>query len=383
MNKVFALFLHDWRRKLLALGIAFLIWSWVEGQISYDQEVALTLAVNNSEIRSPNNLDLTVEVPRGWVLTEPLVGGTVPITLHCTSSEYDDFISRQCAATIKVEFEVEPISDKVSYPITHKDLKWLRQADADFLLAGVKGGQQLKSLLFQRIETKVLSPNERDVRIVGTPSDAHEAKPEEMEFLPNQITLTGPKVAMEKLNEQINDAHSSDGTLDASGLFSSINLSGSERATVTKSLRLAEEWTLHGISMEPERVMLKLPVRYRAVKPFQWLPDANSLIALPANDAASNGPWTMEAWEPTPWTATLTGIDDLSVEINAQWIEAHVELLIPMNNLDVNSLDRTDLPIKAHLFNFDNANEENFFRKHLVIQAKDPDSAKVTVTRNP
>jgi len=200
--------------------------------------------------------------------------------------------------------------------------------------------------------------------------------------VPSQITLTGPKLAMQRLNEQIDDTYSAGGTLETSGLFASMTLNGNERDTVTKSLRLDDRWTSRGISMDPERVMLELPVRLRQVKRFEWLPDATDLIALPANDLASNGPWTMEAWEPTRWVAELPDVES-DIELNAQWIEAHVELLLPMNTLNVNSLDRTPLPVKAHLFNFDNSEEEIFFRKHLVIHAKDPDSATVTVTRNP
>lgn len=382
MNKVTGFLLNDWRRKLLALGIAFLIWSWVEGQISSDREVTLILAVSKSEVRALNDFDLSVEVPQGWVLTDPPAGESVPITLHCTNSEYNDFISRQCAASISVAFDVDPIQDIVDYPITPKDFTWMRPSDAAFLLNGVKGGQQMQNLTFQRIETKVLSPRVRDVTIVSRPSKAHEAKVGEIVFVPSQITLTGPKLAMQRLNEQIDDTYSAGGTLETSGLFASMTLNGNERDTVTKSLRLDDRWTSRGISMDPERVMLELPVRLRQVKRFEWLPDATDLIALPANDLASNGPWTMEAWEPTRWVAELPDVES-DIELNAQWIEAHVELLLPMNTLNVNSLDRTPLPVKAHLFNFDNSEEEVFFRKHLVIHAKDPDSATVTVTRNP
>ncbi|MDA0666969.1 MAG: hypothetical protein O3A95_03280 [Planctomycetota bacterium] len=382
MNKLTGFLLHDWRRKLLAVGIAFLIWSWVDGQISFDQEVALRLSVGHSEDSEENNLILSVKVPPGWVLTDPPTGASMPITLHGTNSEFNDFKSRQCNASISVTFEGDPLQDIKEYPISPEDFTWVRPSDAAYLLSGAKGGKQMQNLTFQRIATQPLSPNDHDVTIVGKPSDAHEARVEDVRFIPNQITLSGPKLAMQKLNEQINDAHSANGTRESSGLFASVTLSGNERDNVTKSLRLAQEWTLRGISMEPEQVLLELPVRFLPVAPFPWLPSADDLIVLPANDLASNGPWTMEAYEPTRWTAGLPNVDT-DIEINAQWIEAHVELLLPMNTLNANSLDRTILPVRAHLFNFDDPEEEHFFRQHLVIRAEDPASATVTVTRNP
>lgn len=382
MNKVIGFLLFDWRRKLLAVGIAFLIWSWVEGQISSNREVSLSLLVSGSDIPESNNLYLSVEVPDGWVLTEPSIGEAVPITLHGTDSEYGDFISRQCTATLSVDFEVDPIQDIVDYPITPKDLDWTRPSDAAFLLNGVKGGQQFQNLTFQRIQTKVLSPTAREVAIVGNPSKAHDAKLAEIKFLPSQITLTGPKEAMQKLTGQIDDAHSPTGSLEYSGLFASMTLSGNERNTVTKSLRLAEEWSLRGIHMEPEQILLELPVRLAQVKPFDWLPDVEDLKVLHADDLASRGPWTMEAYVPTQWYIERSDIES-DFKVTQSWVDEHVVLLVPMNTLTEDSLDRTILPVKAHLFNFDNADEEEFFRKHLVIRAFDPESATVTVTRNP
>jgi len=382
MNRVTGLFLLDWRRKLLALGIGFLIWSWVAGQISVDRDVTLILTVSDSDVRDPSDFYLSVEVPEGWVLTDPPAGQSVRITLNGSNSEYNDFISRQCAASIGVDFDVDPIQDIVDYPVTPKNLVWVRPSDAAFLLNGVTGVQELQNLTFQRVQTKVLSPNVRDVTIVGKPSDAHDAKVNEMVFLPSQITLSGPKLAMQKLTAQIDDTYSANGSLENSGLFASMTLGGNERGTITKSLRLAKEWSKRGIQMEPRRVMLELPVRLREVKNFQWLPDASDLIVLPADDEASSGPWTIEASSPTQWIAEMPDMES-DLELNAQWIEAHVELLLHMNTLNVNSLDRTSLPIEANLYNFDDPAELSFFRKYLTIRPLDPGAATVTVTRNP
>ncbi|MFK5956598.1 MAG: hypothetical protein QM477_09160 [Planctomycetota bacterium] len=382
MNKVAGFFLMDWRRKLLALGIAFLIWSWVQGQIATDRNVDLTLVVSENAVRSLNHLELSIEVPEGWVLTDPPAGRTVPITLHGSNSELTDFITRQCAALLEVKFDADPLQDSVDFPVTPDDLEWLRPLDASFLLGGVKGGQQLQKLTFQRIAKEVLAPSFREVTIIGKPSEAHEARMESMVFLPSQITLTGPKRAMDQLMARINDAHSANGELETSGLFSTMILAGNERKNVTTSLHLAALWAKRGIKMDPPRVMAELPVGLRDPKSQTWLPDANDLILLPADDVASNGPWTMEPWVPTTWIAELPEVES-DLELNAQWVEEHVKLLLPMHTLNANSLDRTALPIEAHLFNFDDPAERDFYRKHLVIRPLDPDSATVTVTRNP
>ncbi|MHC4379747.1 MAG: YbbR-like domain-containing protein [Planctomycetota bacterium] len=381
MNRAGALFLHDWRRKLLALGIAFLIWSWVEGQIGIDQEIPLTLVTMGAEVRTPNDFELLIDTPDGWILTQPAPGEPVRIKLHGSTSEISDFRAQQCAASIRVRLDADPNQDLIDFPVTPKDLDWMRPRDAAYLLAGVNGAQQLQKLTFERVTESVVVLSPREVKVIGSPSEAHVARVEEMVFEPSQVTLTGPKFAMDQLAAKIDAAHTAAGALESSALLTPLHVDSQSRSDIRPSLALASDLLDFGIRMEPARVRVVLPIRLRAPASLNWLPDAADLKILPADDAASNGPWTVEPWVPTEWIAEMPDVD-ADLDLNQQWVQEHVALMLPMHTLTADALDRESLRIEARLFGLD-PDDLLFYQQHLVIRPLVPDSATVTVTRNP
>lgn len=381
MNRAAALFLTDWRRKLLALGIAFLIWSWVEGQIGIDQEIPLTLVAMDSEVRTPNDFELLVDTPEGWILTQPAPGEPVRIKLHGSSTEITDFRAQQCAASIRVRLDADPNQDLVDFPVTPKDLDWMRPSDAAYLLAGVNGTQQLQKLTFERLTETVVVLSPREVEVLGAPSETHVARVEEMTFEPSQVTLTGPKFAMDQLAAQIDAAHTTGGALDSSALLSPLQVDSQTRSDIRPSLSLSPVLNRLGISMDPPRVRVVLPIRLRDPETWTWVPDSADLKILEADDSLSNGPWTVEPWATTEWIAELPDVG-AGLELNGQWIREHVALMLPMHTLTADSLDRESLRIEARLFGLE-PDELHFYQQHLRIRPLVADSATVTVTRNP
>ncbi len=381
MNHIKSFFVEDWRRKLLAVGIAFLIWSWVEGQVGMDREVSLTLVLAEGEVRTPHDFELLVEAPEGWVLTEPASGESVPMKLHGSSSELTDFTTRQCAASIKVNLDTAANQDRIDFPLTPEKLQWMRPGDAAFLLRGVQGAQPLQKLTFERIDQAVIVLTHREVPIEGEPSQAHEAQPEKMRFEPSQVTLTGPKFAMEQLRNRIEEAHSANGSIENSGLLSPLTIGSSVRQDIRDSRSLAPDLLKRGIRMDPPRVLVELPIRLKDPTTQTWLPDTKDLIILPADDQASNGPWTIEPWVPTEWVAEMPDVES-DLELNRQWIREHIALLLPMHTLTADSLDRESLRIEARLFGL-SPEDLRFYQQHLRIHPLVADSATVTVTRTP
>ena len=381
MNRVTGFFLEDWRRKLLALGIAILIWSFVEGQIAIEDEVQLTLVVAEGEISTPEEFHLLVQAPEGWILTSPAAGESIPVRFRGSASELTEFRGNQCAASIRVAFTAEPNQDLYEYPLTPEDLDWMRPGDAAFLLQDVQGAQQLQSLTFERLDEQVVVLSFREVPVEGIPSSAHEAQPDEMSFEPSQVTLRGPKFAIEQLQARIEETHAASGELQNAELLRTLRIEGNTRSDIRANLSLHEDLARLGIRMEPALVKVRLPIRLKNPTSIRWLPEASDLIILPADDEASNGPWTPSDWIPTQWVAEMPDVES-DTDINLAWIRDHVSLILPMRNLTSASLDQEDLRIEVHLTGL-NDREFRFYREHLTIKPVEPESATVKVTRNP
>ncbi|MGB0953720.1 MAG: hypothetical protein ACPG31_10875 [Planctomycetota bacterium] len=381
MNRVTGFFLEDWRRKLLALGIAILIWSWVEGQIAVDEEIQLSLVVGNSEERTPEDFQLLVHPPDGWVLTSPAEGELIPIRLHGSASELTDFRGNQCAASIRIVFNADPNQDRFEYQVTPDKLDWMREGDAAFLLKGVQGAQQLQSLTFERLDDYLVVLSHLEVPVQGTPSTAHDARTDMMEFEPSQVTLSGPKFAIEQLKLKIDGVRTGRTELLNSSLLRPLRIEEEARSDIRAMLSLHDDIARLGIQMDPPMIRAKLPIRLKEREPERWTPEVSDLIIISADDEKSRGPWTYGSWVPSAWQVSMPDVE-VESELSRAWIREHIHLILPMNTLTADSLDEVDLRIEAALFGL-NPTEHAFYSKHLIIEPVDPKSATVKVTRTP
>lgn len=381
MNRVTGFFLEDWRRKLLALGIAILIWSWVEGQIAMEDEVQLALVVADDGKRTPDDFQLLIHPPAGWVLTSPAAGESILVRLHGSSSEITDFRGNQCSASLRVVFSADRNQDRFEYQVTPDELDWSREGDAAFLLKGVQGAQQLQSLIFERLDEHLVVLSHLELPIEGAPSMAHETRSDIMEFEPTQVTLRGPKSAVVQLKDRIDEVRSGRSERPNSSLLRPLRIEEDARTDIRAMLSLHEDVARMGIRMEPPMVGVKLPIRLKEQEPLTWMPEATDLIVINADDEKSNGPWTYGNWVPTEWKAYMPDVE-AKIELNHAWIREHVHLILPMNTLTADSLDEVDLRIEAVLFGL-SKEDHRFYSDHLIIEPVDTKSVTVKVTRTP
>ena len=68
--------------------------------------------------------------------------------------------------------------------------------------------------------------------------------------------------------------------------------------------------------------------------------------------------------------------------VTEAWVREHVVLVLPLNTLGPDSLDRTELDLVPVLTGL-SPEEQRSFAGELVIEPLDPDGWTVIVTRNP
>lgn len=380
MNRLRLILLSDWRRKLVALFFAVLLWGWLIGRIEVERDLLLRVAVTASDGITPNENELLVQVPKGWALITPEPDTAISIHLVGTPSVLKDFTARQCAARFQAVIPAGTTQDRIDISITPDKLDWMRPNDAAYLLDKVDGRQELQVLTFERVMEKnwILTASEQPVR--GQPSPVHELHPEEMRFTPNQVRLRGPKSVMTELMNQLDAAHSADGDIDHFDLLSSLTVESIARGDIRAVVHLHPSLSEKGLRMDPENVQVTLPVRLAQPVTIGWLPSPDALQVLQA--PAESGDWIVEPWTPTEWTAVLPDLPTGTSDVTETWVREHVVFVLPQNILGPESLDRTELTLVPVLTGL-TPNDHRFYSANLEIEPLDPDGWTVTVTRIP
>ena len=380
MNKIVSLITGDIIRKLVALACAFLLWYQVQGSIAVDRQVKFDVTTLSQQGLGQSNLTLRINPPDGWKLTQPSSGDTISIWFRGSNSELQNFTARQCSASIDVHFDVDGTQHRIDFTVSPSDLDWLRPADAQYLLKTVNRAQPLQKLTFERITESVHVLNAHDITVVGAAASTHLVDVKSSRFINHsQVTLTGPKFAMDLLQKNIDDQ--SDGAL--SHLLSPLRLASNTRQDVHPRLHLADEWQAAGIRMSPRQIDVIVPVRLKQSAKFVWLPAGNDLQILHTEDSV--GAWQVRPWEPTQWVAELPNVsatDARATVVNAQWISNHVVLLLPLNNLSIDSFSGTSLKVQAALVGFEDPDDLQFYQQNMRIRAIEADDAMVTVVRS-
>ena len=380
MKRIPALLLFDWRRKLIALGIAFLLWSWIEGRIAVDREVVLTVAFSNEAVGTPNDFELMVQAPEGWVLTEPMVGSPVSIPLRGSESELQSFTNRQCAASFVANFQARSDQAEVTVPVSPTALSWLRPGDAALLLeAEEEIPSGLRELKFERVKTSVRRLESSDISVQGNPSPAHVVLGDALRFEPDTISLTGPQSHVDSLIAAL-DASGEEGLSGGPRLLSVFHLPEGTRVDSHRYLDLNTEWQRRGIRMDPSRVHVFATVRLKDPIHIRINPAPEQLHVLPADDEASNGPWDLMPWEPGTWIVEMPHIE-ASERISESWVRDHVQFFLPMNTLTSDSLDGTRLRVEAHLVGLTDTELQQYLEHHLIIRPETALGGQIEVSR--
>jgi len=380
MNRLRTFLLADWRRKLLALAFAVVLWGWLVGRIEVERDLLLRVAVTSIDAATPSEFELLVQVPEGWALTSPEPGTAVAIHLIGTPSVLKDFTARQCAARLQAVFNAAQDQDLVDLAVTPHGLDWMRPNDAAYLLDQDDSKQGLRSMRFERVQERnlVLSPTEQPVQ--GAPSPVHELHPEEMSFSPTQVRLRGPKSSMTMLMAQIEAAHSADGDRNQVALLSPLVVATTTRGDIRAVSHLHPDLLALGIEMDPPALEISLPVRLAQPVRIEWLPSPESLKELAA--PADAGQWQAEPWTPTAWIAMLPDLPVGSSVVTEAWVREHVVLVLPLNTLGPDSLQRTELALVPVLTGL-SPEEQRFYAENLEIHPLDPAGWTVTVTKIP
>jgi len=379
MNRIVNIFTSDIIRKAIALCCAIFLWYQVQGSISVDRQVKFDVTTLSQQGLGQNNFTLRVSPPDGWKLTAPSSGDTISIWFRGSNSELQNFTARQCSASIDAYFDADNTQDRIDFIVSPGELDWLRPGDAHYLLKDVNRSQPLQKLTFERVTENVHVLSYRDIAIVGDTASTHIIDVEKSRFINHsQVTLTGPKFAMDRLQLRLDSQN--DG--DLSRLLSPLRLAANTRQDVHPRLHLADEWEAAGIRMTPRQIDVSVPVRLRQSAKFVWLPSATDLQILQADDNV--GEWQVRPWEPTQWIAELPDVsatDARATVINTQWISDHVVLLLPLSNLSSDSFSGTSLMVQATLIGFENSDDLLFYQQNMRIRAIEPEDAMVTVLR--
>jgi hypothetical protein len=371
MSLLRQILVDDWRRKLVALALAFGLWWWVDGVIAHERSVALRVVAVNGAV-TPENGTLTIQVPPGWKLVEPREGTSIPISLHGSRSNLENFSSRHFGAFCAITpSSADTAQTEYSAPITPEQLSWLRPEEAAQLLAGVAAPQALSEVRLERVRTAVLQLGQHLLDVRGSAAKDHEVMRWDARFEITQASLSGPhRVVVEAEAEQARAADEPD---RPASLFEAIELDPTTRHDVVVMIRLAEVWRLRGLELEPAWVRVTIPVRLRAGGFHEWSPALEVMQTQPPR-------WQVPAYS-AKWRASLK-YEALPPGVAfGPWVEEHVLLLLPLTRLPADPLDQRQVNVEWTLIGLDHEEKASLLDA-LAIEAVDSEDASVVVTRS-
>jgi len=382
MKPFLAFLMKDWRRKLGAIAIALALWSWIEGRIANDADLTLKIAFTTEDIGTPDDFQLLIQAPPGWVLTDPPIGSSLTIWVNGSKSEIQSFTTKQCAANFVANFIPDEEDNLYTVDVSPEELDWMRPGDAQMLLGDIPESQKmLKQLVFERVKTATVSLTPSEVQVDGTPSEAHEVRSEQLRFTPNTVTLTGPQATLDSLLAEIAEAHSAVGEILNSALLEDLQVPEGTRIDISQSAGLNQRWVRKGIKMNPPLVLVDAMVRLKDPIRIQFNPTLENIHVTRTNGSAAADIWEL-AWEPEPWWVSLPHVESDRL-ISETWVQEHVRLFVPLHTLNPDDvLTSQKVRIEAHIVGIEDSDDQSFFEQHLVIGPEEgSDNDMITVKR--
>lgn len=370
MNFLGRVLFLDWRRKLLAILLAFGLWWYVDGLIAVDRSYSLRVVAVDA-LATPEDGTLTVLVPPGWTLVEPQPGTSVAMRLRGSRSNLENFTSRQFAAYYELRVPASDTEQSESgESVDATDLEWRRPDEAAQVLAAFS---DLRAPWIFRIERQTEAVFELRHELLRIESQVREEEYEVMsldaKFDLSQATLSGPQRLVEQAEAEILRAELEPGS--GANLFETIHLLQSTRLDAVVMLRLDSSWTARGLRLDPDWVRVTIPVRLLYNSVHQWTPKLRALQESPPR-------WQVPAYA-AQWRAELR-YDALPIGAPKEWLEDHIMLILPLPLLRAEGQDVAEARIEWALFDVDEARRSALLDA-LVVSPVNPEHATVLVTR--
>jgi hypothetical protein len=373
MNPVLHFFVYDWRRKLLAVLLAFGLWWYVDGLIETEGSGVLRVTVADARV-TPEDGTLTVRVPAGWTLVEPRPGSSVRVRLRGSRSNLHDFTTRQFAAfhELRAPAAGEGGADPVE-SVRPDRLEWRRPAEAGHLLA--RPDDPAAALQF-RIERLTSETFELRHELLRVRSELDERQYDVMlldaGFELTQADLSGPQRLVEEAMREVTRAAQEPGS--GSRLFAEIRLPQTTRREAVVLLRLDPSWTARGLRMDPEWVRVTIPIQLKVKDVHVWAPALQVEQETPARWAVPPyaAQWRVEMLYP----ALQAGVPF------KEWMEQHVYLFLPLSTLRAEGQDLAEARVEWTLVDVDQSTRAALLDA-LVVRPVDEQDATVLLTRIP
>jgi hypothetical protein len=322
-----SLFLEDIGRKVIALGIAFLVWSRVSMSIESEHPHPFTIVTTAG---NPENHQIQIDVPDGWLLVDPKENSILTLNFYGNVSDFQNFISAQCAATVEAVIN-EAGNASTSFDRKATELQWLRAPQAQALLSKAEvnkaksnaKGNEVITFKFAKHEYTDYILKHQNVPTEGDPVEGYRVIKEEMTFTPNAVEIHGP------FGENgVNDGVAK---LEGSGeLFKTIAIPTGTNQSLKRVLELSDKAKDGGMWMEPAMIAIELPITATS-EPIEWRPNKPEAIGTAPNEEI----WTITDWDPGQWMATYTPVEGLEdfAKPSAKWLKDNVKLVVHLDQI--------------------------------------------------
>jgi len=323
-------FFGDLARKFLALGIAALIWWRVDAALERDRVWPFTIVTGSG---TPNDHEILVNVPDGWLLIEPKPGSSKELKFKGNNRTFEDFTSVLCAASVNVTIDTTGDQTNTGFARKVEEFDWLRKDLAVNLLKGAVNSDL--SFKFVRHDSVEALLNPSMLKIEGEAAEDYEHKRALASFSPNMVRLHGRfGVAETSLNLQI------DGDL-----FEAIKLPEGIQQDLVRPLKLSSAALATGMWMEPEAFTVTLPIRRTDGALIEWRPNQ----PLTLGQAPDGLAWTVRGWRNEMWYASYEPVKGLDLgtgpdwQPTPDWLEENIDLVVHLDQIQEGATEGYEL----------------------------------------
>ncbi|MFQ5748812.1 MAG: hypothetical protein ACE5H3_05055, partial [Planctomycetota bacterium] len=255
---------------------------------------------------------------------------------------------------------------------------WQRPEDAEVLLGSVAPKEQpLEELRFERRRVVPVDLTPDMVRIQGDPAESFAVESAKIRFTPSRVEIDGPTTEVDQLRRRLKAMI--EGTEPEAVFLDLVNVDGARR-DLTSSVALDPALLQAGIRMEPERVLVSLPLRLKEPVRVEFFPEDDGLLYL-FGKAPGDSTWTRKPLRRKPWYAQLLSDEGLPDTFDRQWVKSHLRLLADLSQVKV---EAKEYPLKMEwtLFGLDKG-VRDLYLKQMTITPEGEEDWTVTVVQNP